>query len=143
LDGAFGLFLTTAVGCATTPTPAAMLGFAAPDNRPYREQWGVEVVGIRQSAAGHMLDFRYRVVDPVKAAPLFARRTKPVLLHERSGTRFVVPTPPTTGPLRSSNTPQAGRTYFMFFSNPGGFVKPGDRITVEIGEFRAPHLEVR
>jgi hypothetical protein len=107
------------------------------------ERWGIELKGIRLAAAGMMLDFRYRVVDPQKAAPLFVRQTKPVLIHEASGVRLMVPRPPTTGPLRNSNTPQAGRTYFMFFGNPGRFVKPGQKVSVEIGEFKAAHLVVQ
>jgi len=107
------------------------------------ERWGVELRGVRLAAAGMMLDFRYRVVDPQKAAPLFVRQTKPVLIHEASGARLVVPRPPTTGPLRNSNTPQAGRTYFMFFGNPGRFVKAGQRVSVEIGAFKAEGLLVQ
>jgi len=120
------------------PEPAAV----RPALADVVERWGVELRGIRLAAAGYMLDFRYRVVDPQKAAPLFARQTKPVLIHEASGAKLVVPRPPTTGPLRSSNTPQAGRTYFMFFGNPGRFVKPGERVSVVIGDFKAERLVV-
>ena len=107
------------------------------------ERWGIELKGIRLAAAGMMLDFRYRVVDPQKAAPLFVRQTKPLLIHEPSGVKLMVARPPTTGPLRNSNTPQAGRTYFMFFGNPGRLVKPGQKVSVEIGDFRAAHLVVQ
>ncbi len=41
------------------------------------------------------------------------------------------------GPLRNSNTPQAGKIYWMFFGNAGNLVKPGDKVTVVIGEFRS------
>jgi hypothetical protein len=90
-----------------------------------------------------MLDFRYRVLDTTKAAPLFARRTKPVLLHAASGARLGVPRPPTTGPLRNSNPPIPDRTYFMFFANPGRLIKQGDTVTVVIGDFRAEDLTVQ
>jgi hypothetical protein len=30
----------------------------------------------------------------------------------------------------------------MAFANPGKFIRPGDRVTVLIGEFRASHLVV-
>jgi hypothetical protein len=107
------------------------------------EQWGIKVDGIRRSAASYMLDFRYQVVDAEKAKPVFDRRTKPILIHEASGARFVVPSPAKTGPLRNSDLPRVNRGYFMFFANPGKFVKAGDRVTVEIGDFRAENLVVR
>lgn len=107
-----------------------------------KRQWGVDVIGVRLSAAGHMLEFRYRVMDPVKAAPLFVRKTKPVLVHEATGASLVVPTPAKTGALRNSDPPLSGRTYWMYFSNPG-LVKPGDRVSVVIGEFRAEGVVVQ
>jgi hypothetical protein len=106
------------------------------------QRWGVQVVGIRVSAAGQMLDFRYNVIDPVKAAPLFVRKTKPYLIDLKSGASLVVPVPAKTGPLRSSNTPLEGRTYFMFFGNAGKLVQPGNRVTVVVGDFRAENLTV-
>ena len=108
-----------------------------------KRQWGVEVMYVRQTAAGYMLEFRYRVLDAEKAKPLFERRTKPVLTHAETGARLIVPTPAKTGALRNSNPPLAGHTYWMFFANPGKLVKPGEHVSVEIGEFRADGLVVQ
>jgi len=82
------------------------------------------------------------VLDAEKAKPLFERRTKPVLTHAESGARLIVPTPAKTGALRNSNPPIAGRTYWMFFANPGKLVKPGEHVSIEIGEFRVDGLVV-
>jgi len=106
-------------------------------------RWGVEVESIRSTAAGYMLDFRYRVVDAEKARPLFKRQTKPYLIDQETGARLMVPSPAKTGPLRNSNLPKAERTYFMFFANPGQFIKPGKKVSVVIGDFRAENLVVR
>jgi hypothetical protein len=108
-----------------------------------KREWGIDVIGVRQTAAGYMLEFRYRVVDAQKAKPLFERRTKPLLVDEASGASFAVPTPPKTGALRNSNPPLERHTYWMFFANPGGFVKPGSRVSVVIGEFRADGIVVQ
>ena len=43
---------------------------------------------VRQTAAGYMLEFRYRVLDAEKAKPLFERRTKPVLTHAETGAKL-------------------------------------------------------
>jgi hypothetical protein len=89
-----------------------------------------------------MLDFRYRVVDARKAKPLFERKIKPVLRDEATGAQMTVPTPPKTGALRSSNDPKAGRSYFMFFANPGRFIQRGNTVTVTIGAFSVESLQV-
>lgn len=108
-----------------------------------KRQWGVEVMYVRQTAAGYMLEFRYRVLDAEKAKPLFERRTKPVLTHAETGAKLIVPTPAKTGALRNSNLPIEGRTYWMFFANPGKMVPQGDHVSIEIGEFRADGLVVQ
>ena len=106
------------------------------------DRWGIQIKGIRLSAAGYMLDFRYRVVDPEKAGPLFKRQIKPYLVDQANGAKFIVPTTAKLGPIRNSNKPQSGRTYFMFFANPGRYVKAGNKVTVVIGDFRAEDLVV-
>lgn len=112
------------------------------ENTLMKRQWGVEVMFVRQTSAGYMLEFRYKVLDPDKAKPLFERQTKPMLTHVDSGATFIVPTPPKTGALRNSNPPLADHTYWMFFANPGKYVKPGDLVTIEIGDFVASNIIV-
>ena len=108
-----------------------------------KRRWGVEVMFVRQTAAGYMLELRYRVLDAEKATPLFERRIKPVLTHAESGAKLIVPAPAKTGALRNSNPPIARRIYWMFFANPGKLVKPGDHVSVEIGEFSVDGLVVQ
>ena len=99
-----------------------------------KRQWGIEPMYVRQTAAGYMLEFRYKVLDAEKAKPLFERQTKPLLTHAESGTKLIVPTPAKTGALRNSNPPLAGHTYWMYFANPGKLVKPGEHVNIEIGD---------
>ena len=106
------------------------------------EKWGIELVAMRSTAAGHMIDFRYRVLDAEKAAPLFVRKTKPYLIHQESGKALAVPNTAKLGSLRNSNIPQQGRTYWMFFGNSHGLIQAGDKVTVAIGDFRATDIEV-
>ncbi len=127
-------------GCAATSKKQVAEGVV--NTESIEERWGIQIAGIRLTAAGFMLDFRYRVIDPEKAAPLFNRKTKPYLIHQASGAEFAVPNPPKTGPLRTSNPPQEERVYWMFFGNPGRYVKPGDKVTVVIGGFKAEDLTV-
>lgn len=107
------------------------------------ETWGIRIEGARLSAGGYMIDFRYRVVDPDKAQIITGPANSPVLLDEASGARFQVPVAPKAGPLRqvsANGKPEAGRTYFILFANPGRYVKQGNKVTVEIGKFRAEGL---
>ncbi len=108
-----------------------------------KRQWGVEVLFVRQAASGYMLEFRYKVLDAEKAEALFARQTKPVLTHAETGARLIVPTPAKTGALRNSNLPLAGRTYWMFFANPGKLVQVGHHVSIEIGDFLVEDLVVK
>jgi hypothetical protein len=124
---------------ARSPTPA----LKASDEAAILDRWGITIEGMRLTAGGYMLDFRYRVVDPDKAAPLFERRTRPVLTDESTGVVMAVPVPPKTGPLRSSNDPKAGKTYFMFFGNPRQMIGKHRRVTVTIGDFTVSGLIVR
>ena len=106
------------------------------------QKWGIEVTSLRLTANDHMIDFRYRVLDAAKAASLFDRQTKPHLMHLKSGKVLSVPDTAKVGPLRNSYTPQAGKIYWMFFGNGGNLIKPGDKVTVVIGDFRASNLVV-
>ena len=137
---------------AAPPAPAVSgAPAAAPDPRPLRatdaaaleRQWGISIESLRLTAADYMLDFRYRVLDAAKAAPLFDRRIKPRLRDEASGVVVAVLTPPKVGALRSSNPPQEGRRYFTFFANPGRVIKRHDVMTITIGDFSVSGLVVR
>jgi hypothetical protein len=105
-------------------------------------RWGIEIMSLRLSSAGYMIDFRYKVIDAEKAAPLFDRRVKPKLIDEASGMEMSVPTGPTTGQIRNSNPPRAGKVYFMFFANPGRQIKSGSKVTIAIGEFKTGTLAI-
>ena len=153
-----GLALIAAFGLATTaqaleesdPATITVATVASPEpahhpreNTFMKRQWGIEILYVRQTAAGYMLEFRYKVLDAQKAKALFERQTKPLLTHAETGAKLIVPTPAKTGALRNSNPPLAGHTYWMFFANPGKLVQPGEHVSVEIGEFLVEGLVVQ
>ncbi len=112
------------------------------DRQLLEERWGIKIESLRLSAANYILDFRYRVIDPIKAAPLFIRKTKPYIFDQLSNKKFVVSSPPKVGPMRSNANPAANRVYFILFTNPGKFVKSGNKVNVVIGDFKAEDLIV-
>lgn len=90
---------------------------------------GIESVAIRQTSAGHMLDYRYRVLNPALAADMLNRNIKPYLLHEATGKVLAVPVTAKVGPLRQSTLkPEAGRIYFMMFGTPGNWFNPAIKL---------------
>jgi len=90
-----------------------------------------------------VVDFRYKVLEPDKAATLSDRESKPYLLDQASGKKLLVPKSPKVGPLRPTATkPEAGKVYFALFANPGQVVKAGSKVTVVLGDFRAENLTV-
>ena len=131
--GAFFLL----AGCGAVDT-------AEKDSGPkLAEKWGIEITGLRMTAANHMIDFRYRVLDAEKAASLFERKTKPYLIDQKSEKVLSVPNTAKVGPLRTSDHPQEGRIYWMFFGNSPGLVQSGNKVTVVIGDFRVENLIVQ
>lgn len=108
----------------------------------YKREWGVDIVGVRRVSSGYMLRFAYRVLDPVKAAPLFDERTKPYLYDVASGARMAVPAMENIGELRQTPKPVADRTYFIIFGNPGKLVQSGGRVRIVVGKFEIDDLIV-
>ena len=105
--------------------------------------FGIDITSLRTSAGGRMVDFRYKVLDPEKAATLAKRENKPYLIDQATGTRLLVPSTPKVGPLRqTAQKLAAGKIYFALFSNRAGVVKPGSKVTIVIGDFRAENLTV-
>jgi len=128
-------------GCATAPKAPADKAQDAPLPRSVEDGSGVEVVSLRQTGAGGMIDFRYRVVDPAKAAPLLLRKTPAYLVEPKTGVVMTVPQT-SWGTMRQDTLkPEKGRVYFMLFHNAG--VSPGDKVTVVIGKYRFENLTVQ
>lgn len=108
------------------------------------DKLGIKIVGLRRSAAGYMLDFRYRLLDPAKAAQLLDRKLNPYLLDEATGARLSVPTAPKVGQLRptSRNKIIPGRNYYILFANPGRYLKSGSKVTLVAGDALINHLTI-
>jgi len=70
------------------------------------------------------------------------KKLEPSLIDPAAGVKLVIPSLEKVGQLRQSSTPEAGKSYWMAFSNKGRLVKRGHRVDVVIGSFRAQGLEV-
>ena len=103
-------------GCATAPKAPTAKGSDAPALSRVEDQSGVEVVSLRPTGAGGMLDFRYRVVDPVKAAPLLLRKTQAYLVEPKTGVIMTVPQ--TSWGTMRQDTHEAGEGPRLFHAVP-------------------------
>jgi hypothetical protein len=137
-----GMFLGINTVDAKAYDNSASMKDIAPAADVLKEKWGVELVALRVTAAEHMLDFRYKVIDGDKSATLFKRDNKPFLVHQPSGKVLTVQNTAKVGPLRNSGKPKEGRTYWMFFRNYHGLVNKGDKVSVKIGDFLVENIIV-
>lgn len=110
--------------------------------RYYEATWGVQLKPIRLVSSGLMIRFSYMVVDANRAKAISDKKFTPVMVDLKSGTRLEVPTLEKVGQLRQATTPENGREYWMLFSNSGTLVRPGDKVDIVIGSFRASGLTV-
>ena len=109
----------------------------------YSLVWGIDSLTVKSVESGELIKFTYRVIDPNKARVLNDKKNEPLLVDPRAGVKLVVPSLEKVGQLRQSSTPEAGKVYWMAFSNKGRLVKPGHFADVSIGLFRANGLIVQ
>ena len=105
----------------------------------FEEATGVRIVSVAVTAGGGMLDLRYRVLDPDKAIVVHDKGNPPAIIHEATS--------------QSINKPfmhhskgrdlHAAVTYYELLLNVGEVVKPGDAVTVVIGDARLAHVVAR
>ncbi len=105
--------------------------------------WGIDNLVVRETSSGVLLRFSYRITDANKAKALNDKKSTPYLIDQKTGAVLQVPTMPKVGMLRQTGDPENGLLYWMVFSNKGNLVKPGDRVDVVIGVFRAEGLVVQ
>lgn len=136
-------------GATASPTPHATAtgshyhaGVASRARKYYEVMWGVDNLTVRSVESGELIRFNYRVVDAARAQTLNDKKSEPFLFDQTRRVKLVIPSLEKVGQLRQSATPEAGKIYWMAFSNKGGYVKAGDNVSVVIADFRADGLVV-
>jgi hypothetical protein len=124
------------------PTTFQVDRFAGRARKYYSLIWGIDSISVKAAESGELIRFSYRVLDPEKAKPLHDKKIEPKLIDPVSHLILVIPSLEKVGQLRQTSTPEAGRSYWMAFSNPHRDVKKGDRVNVVIGQFHADGLVV-
>jgi hypothetical protein len=116
--------------------------FAGRAGNYYRLVWGVDSLAVKWAESGEVIRFTYRVLDAEKAKALNDKKNEPSLIDPTAGVKLAVPSLENVGQLRQGTTPEAGKSYWMVFSNKGRPVKRGDHVAVVIGAFHADGLVV-
>lgn len=108
------------------------------------EQWGIRVSALRLSMADSYIDMRYTVLDPQKASRLGDGKTTACLLDSASGTKLLMPRPPSEGAFPpTGNRLASGRLYFAVVPNKGGTLRSGSKVTLLVGNALATNLTVQ
>ncbi len=140
---------TSSTASAVKPAAAAAPYHNQPDHIAKREAaiyeavWGIADPSVKAVESGVIIRFSYRVLDPEKARLFNDKKLNPLLVSPERGVQLVVPTMEKVGQLRQApHELEAGKSYWMAFSNSGRVVKPGDRVDIVIGSFHARGLQV-
>jgi hypothetical protein len=134
-----------AVPSAAAPAAAPLKFNSVPNGRQatlLRRLWGIDDVHVRSTASGSLVQFSYRVVNADKAKILNSKDATPYLVDEQHGLALQVPVMEQVGQLRQVAAPQNGRDYWMAFSNKGRYLKPGNHVTLLVGNLRINGLVV-
>ncbi len=103
-------------------------------------RYGIKVDLLAVTAAGGLVELRYQVVDPDKAAPLVHDPDlSPALVSESTGQTLRMSSPP----HHHGQDLQLGGTYFFLMANTQGALTKGDEVTLVIGDARLEHVEMQ
>jgi len=106
------------------------------------KNFGIKIVSLRPTGGGQMLDLRFQVIDPEKAKAVLDKNKKAYVLDDKTGKTLPVPVTKAGSLRQTTLKPEAGRIYFMLFSNPGGMVREGGSVSLIIGDFRKDSIVV-
>jgi hypothetical protein len=102
----------------------------------FEDQTGIRISRVAVTGGGGLIDFRYQVLDPVKAVVVHDRGRTPALVDERSGDVLDA----LWGHQGHSGGLRAGRTYFLLFVNPKGLIEPHRRLSIRVGQALLEHV---
>lgn len=115
----------------------------APGLSDPEKNFGIQILSLRPTALGHMLDLRFKVLDSEKAKPILDKNKKSYLMDQKSGKTLQVPVTKSGSMRQTTLKPEAGRVYFTLFANPGGFVKENSPVTLVIGDFKKGDIIIK
>ena len=99
-----------------------------PQSRQMEAKSGIRILSAHAVAGGGVIDLRYQILDPLKAAIVEGDPTKtPHLQDVRNGGVLA-----DTAAMRKGHEMRPAGTYFLLYYNKSGVVKSGDFVNVTI-----------
>jgi len=99
---------------------------------------GIRLIRVSVSGDGGLLDLRYQVVDPGKAAAVHDEATPPAIVDEKTG---LVLHSLLMGHAHEGEL-KAAVSYYLIFENTGGWIQRGSAVTVLLGDVQVEHVVV-
>jgi hypothetical protein len=114
------------------PGVSALPGKVLISQNDLEEKTGLRVTLLAVTAAGGMVDFRFRVTDAEKATKIFQTDKLLPYLAVAGNKVHLDPTPET---LQNAKL-EDGLVYYILYSNTDNLVKPGTPVSVVIGDWQ-------
>jgi len=102
-------------------------------------RYGVRITQVALIADGGLVDLRYSVIDPDKAALMADSLERLPAIIARGGTELTQ----RGSAHRHGQNLEAGTSYFLLYTNVRNALHPGDRVSVRIGELLLAQVPVR
>jgi hypothetical protein len=99
------------------------------------DKWGIRITHIAVLADGGLIDFRFQVLDPDKASPLFDLATRPIMIVETTGKKVDSLYHPPHG-----HNIVAGQSQYFIYNNNGNAIQSGSSVSVVLGDMRLEHV---
>jgi hypothetical protein len=131
---------------SAAPSAAVAAGDGAPlalqrptvSNNGLEESIGIRIQRVTMTGGGGLIDLRFQVIEPSKAAGVHDTATPPTIVDESSG--LVVDQ--LLMNHAHSGTFAAGRSYYLVFENPGNLIHQGSTVSVLLGNSQLEHVVV-
>jgi len=106
-----------------------------PLSQEIEDRFGVRFTFMAVIADGGMVDLRFRIIDPAKAANFgHYTETSPRLIAEDTGLSI-----DTTVMGLHHHDMEVGRVYYILYRNTANAIKPGDLVTIAIDDMQIEH----
>jgi hypothetical protein len=103
-------------------------------------RYGIDVTLVAVTAAGGLIELRYQVVDPDKAARIVHDAAlAPALVVEATGETLRMAAPP----HHHGAELRLGGTYFFLMANAHNAIHRGDEVTLVVGDARLEHVRAQ
>ena len=119
--------------------PVAPLNAPMPSSQAMEQAWGIQITQVAVTADEGMVDLRYKVIDPVKAANFGVDQNSTPMLYSDSSQSTVF----VTAEMPHKEVVNAGAIYFLLYHNTNGAIKKQSYISLTLGSVKLDGIPVR